>query len=81
MQTVVINTDYIKLDQLLKFAEVIDSGGMAKLLITEGFVAVNGGTCLERGKKIRSGDRIKVSVPDAEGTIGEVVEFIVDKKV
>jgi len=53
-----IDTEYIKLDQLLKFGEVIDSGGHAKLVILSGEVKVNGQTSLERGKKIRPGDKV-----------------------
>jgi len=53
-----IDTEYIKLDQLLKFGEVLDSGGHAKLVILSGEVKVNGQTSLERGKKIRPGDKV-----------------------
>ena len=53
-----IDTEYIKLDSLLKFAAVASSGGAAKELIQSGKVKVNGEICLMRGKKIRNGDRI-----------------------
>jgi len=53
-----IDTEYIKLDQLLKFGEVLDSGGHAKLVILSGEVKVNGQISLERGKKIRPGDKV-----------------------
>jgi len=46
-----INTDYIKLDQLLKLANVVPTGGQAKLMIGEGRVKVNGNVCLQRGEK------------------------------
>ncbi|WP_035172523.1 RNA-binding S4 domain-containing protein [Caldanaerobius polysaccharolyticus] len=55
-----INTDYIKLDQLLKLANVVPTGGQAKLMIGEGRVKVNGNVCLQRGKKIKKGDIISV---------------------
>ena len=42
MTTVIINTEYIKLQDLLKFENLVESGGMAKQLIQEGAVAVNG---------------------------------------
>ena len=51
-----ISTEYIKLDQLLKFAGLTDTGGLAKEIIQEGLVKVNGEVCTMRGKKIRKGD-------------------------
>lgn len=53
-----INTEFIKLDQFLKFANAVESGGMAKEVILNGEVRVNGEVCLERGKKLRDGDRV-----------------------
>lgn len=47
-----LSTDFIKLDQLLKFADVVDTGGMAKALIQESAVKVNGEIMLMRGKKL-----------------------------
>lgn len=55
-----INTEFIKLDSLLKFAGLAETGGEAKLLIQEGQVLVNGTVCTMRGKKIRTGDRVSV---------------------
>lgn len=57
---VAINTEFIKLDQLLKFAGVCDSGGQAKDAVVCGDVAVNGEICLMRGKKIHSGDTVSI---------------------
>ncbi|MGN0660501.1 MAG: RNA-binding S4 domain-containing protein [Oscillospiraceae bacterium] len=51
-----INTDFIKLDQLLKFSGIAETGGHAKEIIEEGVVTVNGEQCLMRGKKLRDGD-------------------------
>ena len=59
METVTINTDYIKLDSLLKFAALTGTGGEAKTVISEGLVKVNGEICTERGKKIREGDTVE----------------------
>ena len=56
MEKIAIQTEYIKLDALLKFAARVGTGGEAKLAITEGLVTVNGETCTQRGKKIRPGD-------------------------
>lgn len=66
--TVNINTEFIKLDALLKFASLVGSGGEAKMLIQEGQVKVNGEVCTMRGKKIRPGDT--VSVNGSEVTVG-----------
>ncbi len=62
-----ITTEFIKLDALLKFAGLADTGGEAKILVQEGQVLVNGEVCTMRGKKIRSGDT--VAVGDDEVTI------------
>ena len=55
-QTIEIKTEYIKLQDLLKFAGVMDTGGMAKEVIHAGEVKVNGEVCTMRGKKMRPGD-------------------------
>jgi len=51
-----ITTEYIKLDSLLKFSGMTETGGIAKEVIKDGKVMVNGEVCTMRGKKIRSGD-------------------------
>jgi len=81
MKKVLIETEFIKLDQLLKFAEVFDSGGIAKLYITDGFVLVNDEVCTMRGKKIRENDVIKINMPDEDGEIESTLTFQVCKKV
>ncbi len=53
-----INTDFIKLDSLLKFSGLAETGSMAKMLVQDGKVKVNGEICTARGKKIRSGDTV-----------------------
>ena len=55
-----IKTEYIKLQDLLKFAGAVETGGDAKLLIQEGRVTVNGETWTMRGKKLRPGDRAAI---------------------
>ena len=52
-----IHTEFIKLQDLLKFAGAVETGGDAKLIIQEGRVSVNGESCVMRGKKLRPGDR------------------------
>lgn len=55
-----IDSDYIKLDQALKYADIVSTGGHAKILIQDGFVKVNGEVETRRGKKLRSGDTVEV---------------------
>lgn len=57
-QRVTIQTEFIRLDALLKLAGAAETGGHAKVMIQGGEIALNGTTCTERGKKIRPGDRI-----------------------
>lgn len=58
MEKISINTEFIKLDSLLKFAALVGTGGEAKFVISEGMVKVNGEVCTMRGKKIYPGDRV-----------------------
>ncbi len=55
--TLFIHTEYIKLDAALKLSNVIESGGMAKTVIQDEQVKVNGEICTMRGKKLYPGDR------------------------
>ena len=57
-----ISTEYIKLDQLLKFSGISENGSTAKSMILDGIVSVNGEVCLMRGKKIRSGNIVSVNL-------------------
>ncbi len=59
-----ITTEYIKLDQLLKFSGIAEHGVMAKEMILDGIVLVNGEECLMRGKKIRKGDKVLAEFED-----------------
>ena len=58
MEKISITTEYIKLESLLKLANLVGSGGEAKLLIQEGAAQVNGAVCTQRGKKLRTGERV-----------------------
>ena len=58
MKTITIQTEFIKLQDLLKFASLVSTGGEAKERIQAGEVTVNGEVCLMRGKKIRPGDDV-----------------------
>lgn len=59
MEKVKIKTEYIKLDQFLKWVGVCDSGVVAKMLVQEGKAKVNGAVELQRGKKLRPGDQVE----------------------
>lgn len=62
METIVIkiNTEFIKLDQLLKFAGIAETGGHAKEIVAEGVCVVNGEVCTQRGKKLYNGDTLEI---------------------
>jgi ribosome-associated protein len=64
-----IDTEYIKLDSFLKMADVVSSGGEAKILIADGAVSVNGAVETRRGRKLYPGDTVEVGgrVLDVEG--------------
>ena len=55
-----IETEFIRLQDLLKFAGAVETGGEAKVIIQEGGVKVNGEVCAMRGKKLRPGDRAEL---------------------
>ena len=59
-KSIAITTEFIRLDQLLKYAGLCQTGGHAKQLILTGDVTVNGERCAMRGKKIYPGDQIEV---------------------
>ena len=61
-----INTPFIKVDSLLKFAGAAESGAMAKQLVQDGKVKVNGEICTARGKKIKNGDIVSYLKTDYE---------------
>lgn len=68
-----INTEYIKLDQLLKFSGLAENGADAKAMVQEGIVKFNGQPCEMRGKKVRAGDKVTVEFQDetVEITVGQ----------
>ena len=68
MTEIKIDTEFIKLDALLKFANLVSSGGEAKIRIAEGEVLVNGEICTMRGKKLRPGDTVTLD--------GETVKIV-----
>lgn len=68
MTEIKIDTEFIKLDAMLKFANLVSSGGEAKIRIAEGEVLVNGEACTMRGKKLRPGDTVTLD--------GETVKIV-----
>lgn len=66
-----IHTEFIKLDQFLKFVGAAETGGHAKELVGQGEVKVNGEICEMRGKKIRPGDLVELGEERFEVTAGE----------
>lgn len=68
MTDIEISGEFIKLDALLKFANLVSSGGEAKILIADGQALVNGQACVMRGKKLRAGDTVSLG--------GETVRII-----
>lgn len=60
-----IETEFIRLDSLLKLAGAVTTGGEAKRLIQEGLVSLNGTPCTQRGRKLYDGDI--VSIKDSKG--------------
>ena len=69
METIKINTEFIKLDSFLKLTNLCESGGLAKTMIKEGTVTVNGEVETRRGRKLYKGD--KISFEGNDFIIGE----------
>lgn len=72
MKNISINTEYIKLDQLIKFAGLSFNGAEAKEIVKDGLVEVNGEPELRRGRKLYKGDKIKINLED------DLFELIID---
>ena len=60
MESLVIATDTIRLGQLLKLANLVDSGAEAKQLLSDGEVRVNGDPEARRGRQLVRGDVVAV---------------------
>ncbi|HOQ36797.1 MAG TPA: RNA-binding S4 domain-containing protein [Acetivibrio sp.] len=60
MISVKIETEFIKLDQFLKWVGLVLTGADAKILISNGLIRVNGEVELRRGRKLRSGDIVEL---------------------
>ena len=64
MELITITSEYIKLDQLLKFANLTENGADAKYLVQNGYVKVDGEVETRRGRKLRGGEEVEI---DYEG--------------
>lgn len=60
MKTIKIDTEFIKLGQLLKMAGLVESGAHAKIMIVNGDIKLNGNVEMQRGKKVFKGDVVEV---------------------
>lgn len=60
MTEITITTEFIRLDSFLKLANLVGSGGQAKMIIQDGFVKVNDEVCTMRGKKLYGGEVVDV---------------------
>lgn len=60
MKKILIKTETINLDQLLKWASIVDSGGIVKFMIEDQLIKVNGEVVTQRRKKIYPGDIIEI---------------------
>lgn len=65
MKEIKIETEFIKLDQFLKYAGIVQTGGEAKMMIKDGMIKLNKEVVIERGKKIRKDDIIEIEDYDS----------------
>ncbi len=66
VERIKIDSEFIRLQDLLKLSGVCATGGMAKVVIQNGEVLVNGEVCTMRGKKMRAGDRARFDNTEIE---------------
>lgn len=75
METVYITTEYIKLDQFLKFTQIAEDGADAKFIIKQGIIFMNDKVVLERGKKLYPGDVITIKAENEDIDIKVMKEW------
>ena len=66
MEEIKISTEFIKLDQFLKFANITENGADAKYLVTNGYVMVNDESEIRRGRKLYRGDVVYINYEGEE---------------
>lgn len=74
MEKVKVAPPFIKLEQFLKFANVAETGGMAKMMISDGIVTVNGEVCTMRGKKLYNNDVVVINFEEETQELVCVIE-------
>ncbi len=74
MEKVYANSDILRLGQALKLSGYVDNGGLAKAMIQDGAVLLNGNVETQRGKQLNSGDIVEICFEDG------CVKFEVVKK-
>lgn len=74
MEKVKVAPPFIKLEQFLKFANVAETGGMAKMMISDGIVTVSGEVCTMRGKKLYNNDVVVVHFEEETQELVCVIE-------
>ncbi len=70
MEIVKISTEFIKLDQFLKWIDIVNSGTEAKFIIKEGIVKVNNEVETRRGKKLYDGDVVEIEGKEYKLKVG-----------
>ena len=73
LSVVPIRDAEIRLGQFLKLANLVETGGMAKDVLAEGAVSVNGAAETRRGKALRDGDQVTIADPETGTTVGAEV--------
>lgn len=79
-QDVIIRDQEIKLGQFIKLASLVETGGIAKEVIANGEVTVNGAVDTRRGKKLRDGDVVCIGALCARvKTVAEEDDYFDEK--
>ena len=60
MEKISINTEKIQLDQFLKWAGILESGGQVRPMLDEGLICVNGVKETAKRKQLHPGDVVKI---------------------
>ena len=68
MKTFTLTSEYIEMNKLMKFLQLVETGGQAKIAISDGLVTVNGEMELRLRRKLRKGD-----IVDFDGTKIEII--------
>ncbi|ALX04741.1 RNA-binding protein S4 [Aeromicrobium erythreum] len=78
VETIAITSDMIRLGQLLKFADVAESGAQAGALVASGDVQVDGEVETRRGRQLGDGAVVTVALPEGPRVLRVVTGDDVD---